>query len=70
MLLSPCRGGGGVEKAAWALNGCLTNENADYCRLINDWAWLRSRVCLLRLEVDLGYKVWSQSLDRNEDTVC
>ena len=22
--------------------------------LVNEWAWSRSRVCLLRLEVDLG----------------
>ena len=40
-------------KAAWALNGCLTTESADYCMLVNEWVWLRSRVCLLRLEVDL-----------------
>ena len=32
----------------------MTTKNADYCILINEWAWLRSRVCLLRLEVDLG----------------
>ena len=32
-----------------------SGENtADYCMLVNEWAWLRSRVCLLRLEVDLG----------------
>ena len=41
-------------KAAWALSGCLTTESADYCVLVNEWAWLRSRVCLLRLEVKLG----------------
>ena len=41
-------------KAAWALSGCLTTESADYCMLINEWVWLRSRVCLLRLEVYLG----------------
>ena len=40
-------------KAAWALSGCLTTKSADSCMLINEWAWLRSRVCLLRLEVDL-----------------
>ena len=32
----------------------VTIESADYCILINEWAWLRSRVCLLWLEVDLG----------------
>ena len=41
-------------KAAWALSGCMTTESADYCMLVNEWAWSRSRVCLLRLEVDLG----------------
>ena len=41
-------------KAAWALSGCLTNESADYCMLVNEWAWLRSQVCLLKLEVDVG----------------
>ena len=29
----------------------LTTESAEYCMLVNE---LRSRVCLLRLEVDLG----------------
>ena len=41
-------------KAAWALSGCRTTESADYCMLVNEWVWLRSRVCLLRLEVDFG----------------
>ena len=41
-------------KAAWALSGCMQIESADYCMLVNEWAWSRSRVCLLRLEVDLG----------------
>ena len=41
-------------KPAWAQTGCLTTESADYCMLVNEWAWSRSRVCLLRLEVELG----------------
>ena len=32
----------------------MTTESADYCMLVNEWAWSRSRVCLLRLEVDFG----------------
>ena len=42
-----------AAKAVWALSGCMTTESADYCMLVNEWAWSRSRVCLLRLEVDL-----------------
>ena len=49
-------GGGSflAGKAAWALSGCLTTESANYCMLVNEWAWLSSRVCLLRLEVELA----------------
>ena len=32
----------------------MTTESADYCMLVIEWARSRSRVCLLRLEVDLG----------------
>ena len=32
----------------------MQTESADCCMLVNKWAWSRSRVCLLRLEVDLG----------------
>ena len=32
----------------------MTTESADYCMLINEWAWLTSQVYLLRLEVDLS----------------
>ena len=31
-----------AEKAAWALKGWLPTENADYCILVTEWAWLRS----------------------------
>ena len=41
-------------KAAWALNECMTTESTDYCMLVKEWAWSRSRACLLRLEVILG----------------
>jgi len=27
--------------------------SADYCMLVNKWAWSKSQVCLLRLEVDM-----------------
>ena len=53
-LLSTCRWQVSARKVAWALSGCITTKSADYCMIINEWAWLRSRVCLLRLEVDLG----------------
>ena len=32
----------------------MQTESADYCMLVNEWAWLRSQVCLLRLEVGFG----------------
>ena len=41
-------------RASWALSRFLPIENADHCMLINECAWLMSRVCLLRLEVELG----------------
>ena len=41
-------------KASWALSGCLPIESAHHCMLVNEGAWLRSHVCLLRLEVELG----------------
>ena len=41
-------------KVAWTLSGCMTTESVDYCMLVNEWAWSSSRVCLLRLEMDLG----------------
>ena len=33
-------------KAAWELSRWLPTNNADYCILINELAWLRSCVCL------------------------
>ena len=42
------------EKASWTLSRCLLIESADYCMLVNEWAWLTSRVCLLRLDVELA----------------
>ena len=32
----------------------MTTDNADYCMLVNEWAWSKSHVCLLRLKVDMG----------------
>ena len=29
-------------------------KNADYCMLVNVYAWLKSPLCLLRLKVQLG----------------
>ena len=41
-------------KASWAPRECLPTESADYCMRVNDWVWLRPRVCLLSLKVHLG----------------
>ena len=43
----------GVDFWQGRLSGRMTTESADYCMLANEWAWSRSRVCLLRLEVEL-----------------
>ena len=32
----------------------MTNDSANYYMLVNEWAWPKSQVCLLRLEVDMG----------------
>ena len=32
----------------------MATEIADYSMLVNEWVWLRSRVCLIMLEVDRG----------------
>ena len=47
-------------KVASTLSGYLPTENADYCMLINECAWLRSRVCLLSLKVHLGSDLESE----------
>ena len=39
---------------------CMQTESADYCMLVNEWAWSRSRVCLLRLEVSFGVRAWTE----------
>ena len=43
-----------TRKAAWSLSGCMATNSADYYVLVNEWAWSKSRDCLLRLEVDMG----------------
>ena len=32
----------------------MTTNSADYVMLFNEWALSKSRVCLLRLEIDIG----------------
>ena len=32
----------------------MTTSSADYVMLFNEWALSKSRVCLLRLEIDIG----------------
>ena len=52
-------------KAAWALCGCMTTElSADHCMPINEWVWSRSRLCLLRVEVDLGAVLESELVQK------
>ena len=30
-----------ARQIAWALSGCMTTKSADYCMLVNEWAWWR-----------------------------
>ena len=60
----PVGGSSLAAKAAWALSGCMTTESADHCMLVNEWAWSRSRVCLLRVEVDLGAVLESELVQK------
>ena len=53
-----------ADKGACALSGCMTIKSADYCMLVNEWAWSRSRVCLLRVEVDLGAVLESELVQK------
>ena len=43
-----------ARKAACALSGCMATDSAEYCMLINEWVWSKSRDYLLRPEVDMG----------------
>ena len=43
-----------ARKATWALSEYMVINSADYYMLINECAWSKSRVCLLRPEVDMG----------------
>ena len=51
-------------KAAWALSRCMTTASAGYCMLVNEWAWSRSRVYLLRLgsghRFSFGVRAWEE----------
>ena len=47
-------------KASWAPSRCLPTESADYCMLVNEWARLRSQVCLLSLKLHSGWFLESE----------
>ena len=49
-----------ARKAAWDLSGCMTTESADYCMIVNEWLWLRQRVCFLRLKVNMASVLQSE----------
>ena len=42
----------------------MTTKSADHCMFVNEWAWSRSRVCLLRVEVDLGAVLESELVQK------
>ena len=43
--------------------------DSDYGMLVNEWAWSKSQVWLLRLEADMG-SVLESELGQNGDMVC
>ena len=51
MLLSPFRG---FISGREGSKQVLLTVSADYCMLVNEWAWLRSQVWLFSLKVHLG----------------
>ena len=42
------------------MSGCLPTESADYYILVNELAWLRSRVCLSSLKVHLDSRAQTE----------
>ena len=53
-----------IRKAAWALSRCLATDSADYCMIVNEWVWSKSRDCLLRLQsghgCSFGVRPWTK----------
>ena len=44
-----------AEKAAWAMSRCLTTKSADYCVLVNEWAWFKVMSLLVKSGSGLGF---------------
>ena len=42
-------------KVAWTLSGCLTTKSADYCMLVNEWAWFKVMSLLVKSGSGLGF---------------
>ena len=55
-------------KTGWILSGWMLTENADYCMVVFELAWLRWKVCLFSWKCT-WVQFWNQSSDRNEDMV-
>ena len=61
-----CRGFISGRKECLGSELVYDNQEYYYCMLVNEWGWSRTRVCLLRLEVDLG-SVLESDLVQNGD---
>ena len=62
---SPAVGLISSNEAALALSRCMTTENAEYCMLINEWAWLIKIASLLinarsAIEFSFGVRAWTE----------
>ena len=49
----------------------MATDSADYCMFVNDWAWSKLQVCLLRQEVDsFGVRAWTEMETRCVKGMC
>ena len=42
-------------KTSWTPSGCLPTKSADYCMLVNEWAWFKVTSLLIKPESALGF---------------
>ena len=49
----------------------MATDSVDYCMFVNEWAWSKLQVCLLRQEVDsFGVRAWTEMETRCVKGMC